>query len=144
MLPFRPPRRRLPLALGLALLPALAACSIHSTATHWNVHVGPDGRPIFVLTSTYLGLHLVGLVPFVGETTIDEMVDESTRWIRAADGSRLRLVETELHNYWYGVPPLSWIFSPVITSVTFEYEPSDTALAAAGVGSATPRAEPPR
>ena len=89
-------------------------------------------------------MHLVGLVPFVGETTIDEMVDESTRWIRAADGSRLRLVETELHNYWYGVPPLSWIFSPVITSVTFEYEPSDTALAAAGVGSATPRAEPPR
>jgi len=117
----------------LSLLSLTAGCAMHSTATRWNGHVGPDGEPVFVTTSTYLGLHFVGLIPFVGDTTIERMVDESTRWIQATDGSHLRLIETELNNYWYGVPPLSWFVSPVIASVTFEYKPTADALARAGV-----------
>ena len=132
-------------ALAFAMLPVLAGCAMHSTATNWNSHVGPDGEPVFVLTSTYLGLHLAAMVPLAGSTTIADMVDESTKWIQAHEGSRLRLVETESNNYWYGVPPLSFIFSPVITSVTFEYRPSAEALARAGsTTKERPVAEPPR
>lgn len=106
---------------------------MHSTATRWNGHVGSAGDPVFVQSSTYVGVHLFGVVPFIGQTTIDEMVEDSTRHIPAAKGRRLRLVETESNNYWYGVPPLSWFFSPVVTSVTFEYQPSAAALAEAGI-----------
>lgn len=120
-------------ALAAALLTGLGSCAFHSTATRWNGHVGADGEPVFVLTSTYVGAHFAIVVPFIGDITIDEMIDESTGWIEARDGSRLRLVETETSNYWYGVPPISWFVSPVITSVTFEYRPSVTALAKAGV-----------
>ena len=132
-------------ALGPALLCCLASCTMHSTATRWNRHVGPDGEPVFVLTSTYLGLNLTVMLPMAGRTTIEEMVDESTQWIRAEDGSRLRLVETESNNYWWAVPPLSWLFSPVLTSLTFEYKPSPEALAKAGVTPSEPAvAAPPR
>ena len=127
----------------------MSACSLHSKATRWNGHVGPDGQPVFVLSSTYVGFHLAILIPFVGSTQIGEMIDESTRWIRDHEGSHLRLIETETNNYWYGVPPLSWFVTPVTTSVTFEYQPSDSALAQAHewYGEADQRAEasrPPR
>lgn len=122
--------RRLALAACLSLL---ASCAMHSRATHWNNHVGPDGEPVFVLQSTFVGLHLAALVPFVGSTTIDDMLDESTAWIDAHEGTHLRLVETESSNYWYGAPPLSWLFSPVVTSVSIEYRPSRQALAREGV-----------
>lgn len=140
----RPTHPRLPLAplYALLLAPLLGSCSMHSLATRWNGHVGPDGEPVFVLTSTYLGLHLTGMIPMAGETTIEAMVDESTRWITAADGSRLRLVETESSNFWWALPPLSWIFSPVLTSVTFEYRPSADALARAAAAAGPADADP--
>ena len=129
--------------VALALM--FGACSFHRTATHWNGHVGADGEPVFVQTSTFVGLNFAVLVPVFGKTSVDAMIDAATRRIDAADGSRLRLVETESNNYWYGVPPLSWLFSPVMTSVTIEYQPSPTALARAGVaaGPASTAAAPP-
>lgn len=118
--------------LALGVLPLLAGCAFHTTATRWNGHVGPDGQPVFVLSSTYIGCQLAIVLPLVGSTQVDRMIDESTAWIRQHEGSHLRLVETESNNYWYAIPPLSWLFTPVGTSVTFEYRPSARALAAAG------------
>ena len=119
----RLPRTR----LAVALLPVFTGCALHSDATHWNGHVGPDGEPVVVCCSTYFGLNLFGVVPLVGQTTMDEMIDETTARIPHDRGHRLRLVETESSNYWYGLPPLSWLFSPVITSVTIEYRPKGSA-----------------
>lgn len=113
------------IVLGLALL---SGCALHTKATRWHGHVGPDGKPVFALTSTYVGLNLGVLLPFVGNTAIDGMVDESTEWIRKHEGSHLRLVETESNNYWWAIPPVSWVVSPVLTSITFEYRPSPLAL----------------
>ena len=134
--------RRALVALALALC---GGCARHTTATQWNGHVGPDGEPVFVLTSTYIGLHLGIVLPMVCDTTVDAMVDESTAWIRAHEGSHLRVLETEVDNYWYGVPPLSWLVTPVMTSISIEYRPSAGALARAGVVApdATNDADPP-
>ena len=118
---------------------------MHSTATHWNGHLGADGQPVFVLTSSYVGFNFAILMPLVGRTTIDEMVDEASRRITDLHGSHLRLVETETNNYWYGVPPLSWLFSPVVTIISFEYRASEQALseaAAADRRRADPAAPP--
>ena len=117
-----------------AVLPTLfAGCAFHSTATHWNGHVGPDGEPVFVLSSSYVGLHFAIVLPLVGSTTVDEMIAESTGWILEHEGSRLRVIETEVDNYWYGIPPVSWLITPVMTHVSIEYHPSSQAMAAAGV-----------
>jgi len=129
-------------ALALALAPC-GGCVFHSTATHWNGHLGADGRPVFVATSSYVGLNFGIVVPMAGRTTIDEMVDEATRRITANDGSHLRLVETETNNYWYGLPPLSWLFSPVVTSISFEYRPTAEAVAAAAAADAPRAADDP-
>jgi hypothetical protein len=119
-----------PRALALAALALCGGCAFHSTATHWNGHLGADGQPVFVLTSSYVGMNLGVVLPMAGRTSIDEMIDEATRRITAVEGDHLRLVETETNNYWYGLPPLSWLFSPVVTSISFEYRPSEAAVAA--------------
>ena len=120
-----------PHALALLALFAFPACTFHNTATHWNGHLGADGQPVFVRTSSYLGLNFGIFLPMAGRTTADEMIEEATRAIDADHGSHFRLVETETNNYWYGLPPLSWLFSPVVTSISFEYRPSAMALAEA-------------
>ncbi len=141
MLPFAPIRR----ALALGLLPLLAGCAFHTNATRWNGHLGPDGKPVFVLNSRFIGFQLAIVLPFVGSTQVDTMIDEATAWITAHEGDHLRLVETESNNYWYAIPPLSWLFTPVGTSVTFEYQPSVSALAAAGYhADGSPAAAPSR
>src|SRR5690606_37225723 len=106
----------------------LGGCALHSKAARWNGHVGPDVEPVFVQHSTYVGIQLAVVLPFVGATSIDAMIDEATASIGRAEGSHLRLVETESNNYWYGVPPLSWLITPVMSNVTIEYRPSREAL----------------
>lgn len=111
------------------LLAATTSCSMHEKAVHWNGHVGPEGKPVFVLRSTYIGVHLAILLPVLGNTDIASMIDESTSWIRPEEGCNLRLIETESDNFWHGAPPLTWLITPVVTNITIEYQPTPEALA---------------
>lgn len=108
---------------------ALGACSFHSTATHWNRRIGVDGQTIFVKTTTNVGLNLLIIVPFLGNTTMDTMCDVTSLAIADQDGDRLRVIQATSENYWYGFPPFTWILTPVITDVAIEYRPSDKELA---------------
>lgn len=121
-----PPIRRI---LALAPLVLAMGCSFHSRATHWHARTGPEGKPVFALTTTTYGLNLVIAMPVLGSTSLDEMVDVASARIAELGGDRVRLVETESSNYWYAIPPISWILSPVVTSVTLEYSPSPEELA---------------
>lgn len=103
-------------------------CSLHSTATHWNGRVGPDGKPVFIQTSTNLGINLGIVIPFLGNITLDTMVDESTGSIAATGGDHVRTIESSSENYWYGFPPFTWIITPVIKTVSMEYQPTPAAL----------------
>lgn len=115
------------------LLAALAAsaCTLHSTATEWHRRVGIDGNPVFLATTTIYGLNLLVLLPFVGDTRTANVVDEATARIAAAGSDRVRVVETEFANYWFALPPLSWLVTPVSGSVSIEYTPSTKELVAA-------------
>lgn len=113
-----------PPALACLLL-LTAGCSWHTTATRWNGRVGENGKPVFVKVTTNVGFNLAIVVPALGNITIAEMVDANTKAIAETGGDRVRVVETAVENYWYGIPPVSWIFTPVITEVVIEYEPTE-------------------
>ncbi len=119
-----------PLRLAVLFAASFAGCAFHSTATHWNGRTGPDGQPVFVTTTTIYGLNLLVLLPFVGDTRTDNLVDAATARIATAGSDRLRVVETESANYWYAIPPLTWLIAPVMGSVSIEYTPSPRELAA--------------
>jgi hypothetical protein len=117
--------------LSLLLLGVTSSCAFHSTATHWNGRVGADGKPIFVKTTTNIGFNLLVALPFFGNTTIDTMLDGTSREVAIKGSDRLRVIQTAAENYWHGFPPFTWILTPVITDVAVEYEPSATELAEA-------------
>lgn len=114
-------RRLIFTSLILSLLPS---CSLHGTATHWNGRVGLDGETVFVKNTTNVGVNLFVGVPLFGSTTMDRMIDSTTAAIAEVDGNKVRVIETTNENYWYGFPPFTWILTPVITSVSIEYQPS--------------------
>ena len=109
----------------LVLLALLLSCSctLHSTATDWSGLVGSNGYPIFVKSSTNIGINLGVVIPVLGHTTMISMVGEVAEEIADEHGNRVRVIESSVENYWYGVPPLTWFLTPVLTTVTMEYEP---------------------
>jgi len=111
---------------SLALLGA-TSCTFTSTADHWNGLVGPSGKPIYVKTDTSIGINLLIFIPFLGRTTLPHEIEELTRKIAEEKGNTVRMVESSSENYWYGFSPFTWIVTPVVTTVSAEYEPSGTA-----------------
>jgi len=118
---------RLHLSLALTLLLA-SSCTFASTARHWNGVVGQDGKPIYVTSTTNVGVNLAVAIPLFGNTTLDTMVGKLTQAISADGGNEIRIVESSSENYWYGFPPFTWILTPVITTVSGEYKPSTEVL----------------
>ena len=110
---------------------SLVGCAFHSTASHWNGRVGANGRPIFVKTSTNLAINLAVIVPFLGNTSMDDLIDETTDEVAEKNGDRLRVIQSSSENYWYGFPPFTWVITPVLTDIAVEYEPSPEELAEA-------------
>ncbi|MCK5944243.1 MAG: hypothetical protein KAI24_19810 [Planctomycetes bacterium] len=109
---------------ALALLLLTTACSFHSTATHWNGVLDADGRPVFLKTTTNVGVNLLVVLPLMGNTTIDAMVDETTREIASTGGTRVRTIQSTSTNHSMLYWPFSLVITPVITDVAMEYEPS--------------------
>lgn len=110
-----------------ALLSLTTACSFHSTATHWNGRVDESGKPVFVKTTTNIGFNLAIILPLMGNTTIDAMIDEATRAIAEDDGDYVRVIQSSSENYWYGWSPFTWVLTPIVTDVALEYRPSELA-----------------
>ncbi|MEM7200539.1 MAG: hypothetical protein AAF628_09760 [Planctomycetota bacterium] len=115
-------------SLFLALL-VLSSCAFHSSAKRWNGRIGADGKPIYVHSTTNVGFNLGIVLPVFGSTTIGAMVDSMTQEIAETDGDRVRIIESAAENYWYGFPPFTWILTPVITTVTSEYQPTPAQFA---------------
>ena len=120
--------RIVPLA---ALILSLSACKFSSTATRWNGLYGPDGQPVFVKTNTNVGMNFLIVIRFLGSTTLPHQIDKLTSEIADEEGTSVRMIESSSENYWYGFAPITWIFTPVITTVSADYHPSAEELAKA-------------
>lgn len=114
-----------PLAVAsLALFALATGCTFHTTARQWNGRLDRDGQPVFLTTTTTYGVQLLVLLPFVGDTRADALVDAATAEIARHDNQRVRVVETESANWWYALPPITWFVTPVMGSITMEFTPS--------------------
>jgi len=125
---------------GLSVL-ALGGCTFSSTATRWNGCVGPDGRPVYVMTHTNVGVNLLIIIPTLGRTSLPDEIDKLTDQIATEKGDNVRMVESSSENYWYGFAPFTWVLTPVITTVSGEYHPSVEVLAKDQAEQAAKRAE---
>lgn len=105
----------------------LASCTFHSTAKHFNGRVDQDGKHIYVRSTTNVGFNLGIILKLFGATDMDSMVDQMTASIAEEGGDRVRIIETSTENYWYGFPPFTWILTPVITTVSADYQPTKIA-----------------
>jgi hypothetical protein len=120
----------------IAIIPSLltasllSGCAMHSTSRDWNGLAGMDGNPTYYKTTSKVALKLFIVVPFVGDTSIDGLVDDLTEDIKNEKGNFVRIVQAGNENYWYGYPPLSWIVTPVISTVAAEYRPDAAAYVA--------------
>lgn len=121
-------RKQIGLCSLLVAVAFATGCTLPSTSTRWNGLVGPHGKPVYVKSHTNIGLNLAIFVPFLGSTTLSKQIDELTQEIADENGDVVRMIESAKENYWYGFPPFTWIVTPVITTVTADYQPDPTLL----------------
>ena len=115
--------------LAVLLISALSGCGFHSTATHWHERVGPNGRPVYVKSTSNVGVNAFIILRLFGATNIDRMIGKVTEEIAAEGGDNVRIIQSSSENYWYGFPPFTWILTPVITTVAADYEPTAETIA---------------
>jgi hypothetical protein len=99
------------------------SCAFHKTADQWNGLVGPAGEPVYLNATTKVGFHLLVFLPFIGKTGLDGMVEEATEEVRKDGGDFVRVVQSNSDNYWYALPPITWVVTPVVHSLVVEYRP---------------------
>ncbi len=109
------------LSIGLAI--TLGGCAHHSTSRNWNGLMGADGEPTYYKETSKVAVNLFIAIPLAGNVSIDGMMRDLTEDIHKESGNNVRVVQGDSENYWYGFPPITWVFTPVITTVSAEYKP---------------------
>ena len=125
----KPMRKPIGLLFLLVAFAFTSGCTMTSTSRQWHARVGPNGKPIYIKSHTNIGFNIGIIIPIVGRTTLPKEIDRLTEDIATEQGDDVRLIETSTANYWYGWPPFTWVVTPVITTVTADYEPSPDQLA---------------
>jgi hypothetical protein len=82
-----------------------------------------------VKSHTNVGFNLFIGIPLFGSTSLPREIDTMTDEIATEKGDTVRMIQSSSENYWYGFPPFTWIITPVITTVTADYEPASDVLA---------------
>jgi hypothetical protein len=108
--------------VGLAL--ALSGCAFSTTAKDWNGLKGLDDKPTYYMTTTKVGLNLLIAVPFIGDMGISGLTRDLTEYVKSEGGNDVRIVQGTTESYFYGWPPFTWVITPVVSTVSAEYEPS--------------------
>ena len=123
--------QRLVRGLGLLMLAAtVTGCAFSTTtARDWNGLMGLDGKPTYYLRTTKVGMNLFIAVPFLGDMGISGLTRDMTEKVKADGGNDVRIVEGTSESYFYGWPPFTWIITPVISTVSAEYTPSEARYA---------------
>ena len=106
----------------IVLVLATSACTFHTTATSWNSRVGADGKPVHLISTTKVGLKTLIFLPLVGDMEITGMVNDITEQVKAANGDKVRVFQAAQDNYWWIFPPISFFISPVISTISADYE----------------------
>ncbi len=104
-----------------------SGCAFHSTSKNWHGLMGADGSPAYYKKTSKVAINLLVAVPFIGNVSLDGMVEDLTQAIAEENGNNVRIVQGSSENYWYGFPPFTWLLTPVVTTVSAEYTPEQAA-----------------
>ena len=99
-------------------------CTFSSTAKNWNGLKGTDDKPTYYMTTTKVGMNLLIVVPFLGDMGIAGLTRDLTAEIKETGGNDVRIVQGSSESYFYGWPPFTWVITPVVSTVSAQYEPN--------------------
>jgi len=108
---------------------AFQGCAFSTTAKDWNGLQGLDGKPTYYMATTKVGLNLLIAVPFMGNMGIEGLTRDLTAKVKEEGGNDVRIVQGSSESYFYGWPPFTWVITPVVSTVSAEYTPSEEVYA---------------
>ena len=98
-----------------------SACSVKTVANDFNGLVGENEQPVYFTSLVNRGINLFIGSKFIGDVEVESMIRKLTLDIKQSGGNYIHVVQGETNNYWYLFPPLSFIFTPMVSTVAIEY-----------------------
>lgn len=107
---------RLPLLLLSALL--CTGCVFNTRCTDLNGLTDNDGQEIVYQQTSIVAIHAIfGLWPLIEDASLTNSVNEFTAQAADAGDTRMRIAQSSGSNYWWVLPPLSFLFTPVTADI---------------------------
>lgn len=117
--------QRIGALIGLVVIGfGATGCAFSSTARDWSGLNGLDAKPTYYTTTTKVGIKLFIAVPLFGDMGVSGLTRDLTDQIKREGGNEVRIVQGTSESYFYGWPPFTWVITPVISTVSAEYEPA--------------------
>ena len=107
------------LAAVFMLCPLLSSgCTSTSMNQKFNGLSTPAGPPVGHINTSKYALHLLfGVLPFLGNASIEDALDAAAQKAKEAGADQIRIVQSQKTAYWFALPPISFVITPVVSNV---------------------------
>jgi hypothetical protein len=107
--------------LFLFLFLFLINCSTTEQTRLFNQTITNQGKPKYYQTTTNFGIHFfIGVSPIsksTGNASFESTLDSYTNEAKKAKCNKVNIFHKETTRLWYILPPLTIIFTPIITEL---------------------------
>ncbi|TGN13431.1 hypothetical protein [Leptospira ilyithenensis] len=95
-------------------------CAISEKATRFNGMPTSEAKPDHYLKTTSFGLNLLIFIPVRRNAEFPESLEAFSEFVKKNKGNKFRLIQKETTKWAFIFPPISFLFTPVVTELVGE------------------------
>ncbi|MEI6055404.1 MAG: hypothetical protein WCR55_05015 [Lentisphaerota bacterium] len=111
------------LMFSLVIIAVLAGCGTTNVDMNYKGLDTTNGKAIAHVNTTVTACHLFGTWPIMYDASYTNTFNEFTKEAKRLNGNKVNVVESITEKKWSIVPVITWIFTPVTTTVAGDVFP---------------------
>ena len=100
--------------VAIAVVCAVASCSMTSAAKDYSGLSIPEGDPTAHVNTTNIAIHVLFSTPVLGDATLPAVIEDCTTAAKQEGAGNVRFVQSSVTTYWWIFPPFSFVIHPVV------------------------------
>lgn len=101
----------------------LSGCGTHNVDMNYKGIDTANGKPIAYVNTTVTACHFLGVWPMMYDASYTNTFNEFMKEAKRLNGNKVNVTESMSTKTWGAFPPLTWLFTPVQTTVSGDVFP---------------------
>ncbi len=116
-------KRLIALTFAVAAIVILSGCGTNNVDMNYKGMETTSGTPIAHVNTTVTACHLFGIWPIIYDASYTNTFNEFMKESKRLNGNKVNIVESISEKKWSVLPPITWILTPVKTTVAGDVLP---------------------